>query len=235
MDIAGIANSVALRAPSSTDTLFQQRYLVWSKMGDEAGERINGILARKEAERLVNSFWWGVGHVNCMAKKNLDSALQQNEGILPVLFSKQLSCPKKYDSDTVGMFVWTHYEGKHGITPIPSHALVISKGVAKRYYSLVCHAEESISSMREIPFDDRLCRNFPDGPQPGGSQVTTLVARLPGDHGRGRYRQGFWATLIDPWLVKLTGCRRLTKDEEHAVANWDGHDYPELVRRIRRG
>jgi hypothetical protein len=203
---------------------------VWTKIGDDAREFIDGILMRKEAERRAGSFWWGIG--SSLDRDKLQKALSLSKGTLPVLFSKQLSSPKR--SAFGGMILWTRWMDGSGAHVIPGHAMVISKGRSARYYSLVCSSDE-ILSLSSQPFDEHLFWNFPDGARPGHSQNTALLTgNLQAEHGNGRYRIGFRATLVQPWLVTLAGPRLLTADEENLIANWNGDDYAALVRRIRR-
>ncbi len=133
------------------------------------------------------------------------------------------------------MTLWTRWLDDSGTHDIPDHAMVISKGRSARYYSLVCRSDQSILSLRKQPFDDQLFRNFPDGARPGNSQNTALLTgNIEAEHGNGRYRRGFRATLVQPWLVTLVGPRLLTADEQNLIANWNGDDYAGLVSRIRR-
>jgi hypothetical protein len=64
--------------------------------------------------------------------------------------------------------MWSRWKDDSGEYPIPPHAMVISKGRSKRYYSLVCRSDESLA-LRELPFDEQLFKNFPDGARPGNS------------------------------------------------------------------
>jgi hypothetical protein len=209
--------------------------LVWTKIGDDAGEDIEGILARKEAERKQGTFWWGIG--SSLNREKLEHALCASGGTLAVQFSQQLSRPKKRCSFG-GMRLWTHYrsekDDKKIEMPIPSHALVVSKGKSERYYALVCRSDKAIACCDQR-FNEQLFQNYPNGKIPGNIQNTALLKRKSqGDHGAGRYKSGFAATLVSPFFVTLTSSRQLTPDEERGVAKFRaGGDYNDLVQRIR--
>jgi hypothetical protein len=206
-------------------------HFVWTKIGHEAGELIDNILLRKDAERCAGSFWWGIG--SSLDRKKLAKAWDSLGGRLQVLFSKQLTRPKTCGFG--GMKVWTQWLDETGaLHEVPEHALVISKGRSERYYALVCHSENSIACLHDQPFDEQLFRNYPDGGRPGNSQNTALLTgNSDVDHSRGRYRVVFTANLMEPRLVTLTNPRLLSKDEEGQIARWDGKDYLALIRRIR--
>jgi hypothetical protein len=204
---------------------------VWTKIGDDAGEHIGGILHRKEAERVAGSFWWGIG--TTLDRPKLQQVLATSGGELLVVLSKQLSPPKRSDSGE--MALWTRWIDRWGKQhDIPDHAMVIGKRGAKCYYALVCRSDEPLY-LRDQPFNDKELWNYPDGEHPGNSQNTALLTGdLQAARRCGRYKKGFLATLVEPWLVTLAGRRELTADERNLIANWDGKDYAALVRRIRR-
>ncbi len=167
-----------------------EEIFVWTKIGDDAGELINGILTRKDAERRAGTFWWGIG--SSLNREKLKSALTSCGETLPVLFSGQLTPPQQGGSG--GMTLWTRWMDDTGSYEIPRHALVISKGRSIRYYALVCQSENSIAALRYQPFDDQKFRNYPDGARPGNSQNTALLTgSMHTDNTNGRYRKGFSA------------------------------------------
>jgi hypothetical protein len=228
---AELHESSARLLPPASDADF----LVWTKIGDDAGEIIKGILARKKAERQKGNFWWGIG--SSLDREKLKSAMIESGGTLYVHFSQQLTRPKERCSFG-GMKLWTHYwfeqDGKKKEIPIPSHALVISKCKSERYYALVCHSDREIACSDQR-FNEQLFQNYPDGKTPGNSQNTALLKRrAQGDHSAGRYNSGFAATLARPFFVTLVGSRVLTPDEERRVSGFmTGEDYNELIQRIR--
>ncbi len=217
---------------------------IWTKIGNDAGEVLmdtlhlrGGILQRKEAERRAGSFWWGIG--SSLDRSKLQQALMQaraasgGSDVLPVVFSEQLSPQKK--SDTGEMALWTCWIDRWGKQhDIPDHAMVVGKKSAKRYYALVCRSDEPLH-LRDQPFDDKGLWNYPAGEHPANSQNTALLTGdLQAALRSGRYKKGFRGTLVEPWLVTLSGRRELTPDEQDLIADWDGRDYAALVRQIRR-
>ena len=217
---------------------------VWTKIGNDAGEVLlddrdlrGGILGRKEAERCAGSFWWGIG--SSLDRDKLQQALKQvrtisgGSGVLPVVFSEQRSPQSK--SDIGEMALWTRWIDCWGKQhDIPDHAMVVGKKRAKCYYALVCRSNEPLYLRHQL-FNDEDLWNYPDGKHPGNSQNTALLTGdLQATLRSGRYKKGFLATLVEPWLVTLAGRRELTPDEQDLIADWDGKDYAALVRRIRR-
>jgi hypothetical protein len=217
---------------------------IWTKFGDDAGEVTAGILQRKEAERLAGSFWWGVG--SSLNRDKRRQALSDSAGRLQVVFSKQLSRPKPCESGQMAaMALWTRWLDDSGKShEIPSHAMVISKAGARCYYALVCGSGKPLYRrdsygrlcLRELLFDDHIFYNYRSDKKPCASQNTALLTgNLQADQGSGRYREGFRATLVYPWFVRLDRHRHrlLTPDEQDLIADWDGKHYAALVRRIR--
>jgi len=224
---------------------------IWTKIGDDGGEVLldnrelrAGILQRKEAERVAKNFWWGVG--SSLKRDKWQEALRRSEGQLLVVFSKQLSPPKKCKcGEKREMFVWTHWLDESG-TPrdIPYHAMVLS-GEKDPYYALVCHSDEplylrdSLSGrpyLHDQPFNEGRFRNFRSEKGPCNSHNTVLLTGdLKAGCEDGRYRRGFRATLVDPFFVELDPKtrRKLEPPEKNKIVTWDGEDYASLVRRIR--
>jgi hypothetical protein len=178
---------------------------VWTKMGVEAGEALEAIVKRKEAERIAGSgeFWWGIG---TSLGPRLGLAARSNGGRLPVLFSKMLGGAKAADQSPSMVWKWTEWEDEQGAThKLPRHAHVTSRGdqIKKKHYALVCHSDTAIAlRSRGQPFDPALCRT-PAGKVPGSSQVTALLHGSPKAHTSGPYESSFQATLVQPWAVKL--------------------------------
>jgi hypothetical protein len=210
-------------------------FFVWSKMQAEAGEGLEGILARKEAERTAGGgvFWWGIGHSLGSA---VLKAAQTSGGTLPVLFSKMLGRPKKGDVAPEQVFLWTTWMDADGCRhKVPSHVLVTSRASTKRrHYALVCHMSHAIALNDHGPFDPKNCWTWA-GNVPGDSQVTALLSGEPAPHSDGRYRRGFCATLVPPLAVKLIDGRLLTQLERGLLRSWrDGGDWHALVQRLRQ-
>jgi hypothetical protein len=211
---------------------------VWTRYGPDAGEDVEGILARKEAERKQGSFWWGVG--NSINREKLAKALNDTGGTLHVLFSEQLKREETCRADDK-MKLWTLYQDWQDGQwhEIPDHALVVSKDTSKpkrdqRYYALVCESLATITRLDNLYFHEESFQGYPDLGPPGRSQNNTaLVKRKAQDHGRLRYKSGFCATLLSPHFVRLAGPRLLTSDEKGEVARFRTGDYSGLIQRVR--
>jgi hypothetical protein len=218
---------------NETEMCLASDVLVWTKYGHDASERMEGIHARKEAERQKGSFWWGIG--SSLHREKLQSALKESRGTLHVLFSEQRSPPKPCRPGDK-MRIWTHYWDEGEKHEIPDHALVVSKGKSERYYALVCKSVDVITPVKQH-FHEQLYQNYPDGKTPGNSQNTALLKKKPqGDQGKLRYKSGFVATLVSPYFVTLSGSRLLEPDEQAKVQKFRaGHDYNDLIQRIRTG
>jgi hypothetical protein len=179
-------------------------HFVWTKMGAESGEGLAKIVQRKEAERIVGRgiFWWGIG--NSLGPAVCSSASQQ-DGKLPVLFSRMLGRAKPHDAAPDTVYKWTAWEDDGGrIHPLPSHVKVISRGAAskEKHYALVCYSATPISlGGTGDRFDPNSCRTMA-GKVPGSSQVTALLNGTV-KHSTGDYEIAFRATLVAPWAVKL--------------------------------
>lgn len=212
------------------------RSFVWSRMQSEAGQGLEAILARKEAERLAGgTFWWGIG--NSLGKAARIAAVEAG-GELPVLFSVMRSKPKAVDLAPDVTLLWTAYldhDGKE--RPLPSHVVVTSRGGARDvHYALVCRSETPLVLGEHGAMDPRRWRTLA-GKAPGASQVTAL---LTGDHltavEGGDYRSGFRAVLVAPWAVWLATPRILTDVDRSILDAWrPGEDWPALARRLRTG
>ena len=178
---------------------------IFSKIQAEAGQKLEAIIIRKEAERVAGSgiFWWGIG--NSLGNDAFEQA--KITGTLPVLFSQMLSKPQKKDIAPEEVFEWTAWEKRDGtIEPVPNHVSVTSRGGLGKvnHYALVCYSEIPLTLGNHGPFDPACCITLKEKKPPGSSQVTALLlGDHCGNHSEGRYQTGFRATLVDPWVVKL--------------------------------
>ena len=195
---------------------------VWNRIQAEAGAPLDRILARKEAERLAGTsefagvFWWGIGTNLCTS---VCAAAQERGEELPARFSKMLSRPKKHDEKPTRVRRWTRWQDPQGCQhDFPAHVVVTSRENARDFhFALVCRSFTSVA-LHDDPFDDRLCRNHPSGQNVGAQQVTSLLSsNSSADHSAGRYRQGFRATVVCPWLVRLVAFVLLTPDEREQI------------------
>ena len=212
------------------------RPFVWTKMGAEGGQTLRKIVAIKEAERQAGAgvFWWGIGNSLGGAVR---SAAMRSGGTLPIVFSTMLSRPRRTDSHPDHVFLWEEWEDAEKVVrPIPSHVLEWSRGQEgkKFHYALVCKSDEPLIIHDTTPFDSSKCLTE-KGKKTGSSQVTALLeGNLDGDHSRGEYQDGFRATLVEPWFVKLTSPRYLSVDERDFQNSWNqGGDWNGFVRKLR--
>lgn len=181
----------------------------WTKMGTEAGQPLDSIIARKDAERELGGglFFWGIG--TALGQKIwefIDSNMQPF-----VLFSPMKSKPKKTDICPDKIFIWTSYIDRFGVKhTIPDHILVTSRGPSKsilkrNHYALVCWKDNSLKADFLPSVDSAKLRNYKDNSQLGYSQVTAVVEqeKLIG-HSQRHYKVLFAAELVKPYYVKLS-------------------------------
>jgi hypothetical protein len=184
---------------------------VWTKIGTEAGEGVDKILARKENERIEGAgiFWWGIG-------TSLGPALCEQArltgGKIPVLFCEMLGKAQSHDASPTSTIRWLRWrDWASSEFDVPSFVEVTSRGEDRngkrkdKHYALVCCSETKIDIDRTGRlFDPKNCRTL-RGKVPGDSQNTAL---LEGDfsqsHPNGRYRIAFTANLVSPWQAHLT-------------------------------
>ncbi len=181
----------------------------WTKMGDEAGQTLSTIIARKEKERKMGEgvFFWGIGtHLGQRMWKFIDSVSEP-----VVLFSPMKAKPKRIDRNPERTFIWTAYLDRSGVRhKIPNHVLVTSRslpnGVAKeKHYALVCRKEESLRDGVWPSIDSAKLKNYEAKSRLGFSQVTAVVEHLDSEASVGNnYDILFGAELVYPYYVILT-------------------------------
>jgi hypothetical protein len=184
---------------------------VWSLMGQDAGQPLDEIIIRKEAERRTGGeFWWGFG---TSLGPRVESVARLNGGTLPALFSA-LSNQKQAPNQNT--YVWNGWrsvrKGRYRTydhASIPNHALVLGGNPDTSYYALVCRCDTELVLGDHGPFDPAQCRTVAKGLAPGGSQRAALLTGKM-NHPHGPYRIAFSAHLVVPWFVRLTDPRLLT-------------------------
>jgi hypothetical protein len=97
-------------------TVGQGTPFVWSLMGPDAGQPLDEIIIRKEAERRTGGeFWWGTG---TPLGDRVESVAILNGGTLPALFSPLENQKLAPDQNT---YVWNGWhsirKGRHGSIP----------------------------------------------------------------------------------------------------------------------
>ncbi len=181
------------------------RVFCWTRFGTEAGETIEAILTRKEAERQANNgvFFWGIGNSVAPAIAELVRRVDQPE----VLFSPIKSPPRRVDVAPGSVVQWTSAEGlSGGAVEIPAHTRVISRWNPLRpagaHYALVCWSGKPVELADAGRLSLQALRNLRSGAPVGASQVTAVVHRAETGHG-GEYAVAFRAALVAPYFVRL--------------------------------
>jgi hypothetical protein len=181
----------------------------WTKMGTEAGQPLETILARKEAERELGfgTFFWGIGNA-------LGSKLWHFVASVPkpmVFFTLIKSKPKQIDVSPKRVVAWRAFVDREGIKhPMPDHVFVTSRASDRTFsrgshFALVCRKDSPLSSGESC---GSICihslMNFSATTKVAFSQVTAIVSTTrsttPLDH---NYSVLFAAELVHPYYVKL--------------------------------
>jgi len=190
----------------------------WSRFGTEAGESIDGILERKETERLSNEgvFLWGIG--NSVAP-GLTELLRVNSKP-EVLFSPIRSRPRPGDVSPAVVFQWKAGEGLDGDRyEVPETIRVTSGGscpdaAPRCHYALVCSTEDplSMSDFGRVTFQE--LRNLVSGRCLGASQVTAVVKQAKEAAGKDGtdYIVAMRAALVPPYFVRLYEAEPFTSE-----------------------
>jgi hypothetical protein len=203
---------------------------VWSLMGQDAGQSLDEIIIRKEAERRTGSeIWWGGG---TPLGARVESEAIDNGGTLPALFSPLENQKHALDPNT---YVWNEWEriltGVQGI--IPKHVLVLGGKPDRPYYAQVFHCDTELVLGDHGRFDPAQCLTLANGVPPGVSQRAALLMGQV-KHPHGPYRIAFIAQLVRPWFVRLTRPRLLIAAELARVRQYKrGDDWLGLVKSLR--
>ena len=181
------------------------RSFCWTRFGTEAGETIDAILARKEAERQANGgvFYWGIGNSIAPAVAELLRWVDEPQ----VLFSPIRTRARPVDEAPGCVVRWLSATGLTGeLFDLPGAICVTSRRDPARpggnHYALVCSPEDplEIADVGKLRFG--ALRNLRGGTPLGASQVTAVVQRE--DAGAGsEYTVALRATLIAPYFVRL--------------------------------
>lgn len=177
----------------------------WTRFGAEAGESIEQILVRKDAERFDGGgiFYWGIGNAVGPALAALVAEIPEPE----VLFSPIKSPPRQVDVAPSSTVRWSAGQGLFGETfDLPQSACVTSRWEPARpnaaRYALVCASGEPLvlADRGELRFG--AMRNLSSGAPVGASQVTAVVRHDDGESGR-TYPVALRASLVWPFVVRL--------------------------------
>lgn len=181
----------------------------WTKYGTEAGEDIEVILARKEAERQASggTFFWGIGNA---IGPSVEALIAQS--INPeVVFTPMRSRPATRDVAPAQVAAWHGGVGLDGQPfELPTYARVTSRlsPARRHHYALVCRADDPLGAARAQgpSFAATHVENLRSGSRVGASQVTSVVRRIACALGLlpSNYRVSFTADLVAPYFVRLT-------------------------------
>lgn len=171
----------------------------------EAGESIESIIRRKEAERLANDgvFYWGIG--NSVAPGI--GALVECAALPEVLFSPIKSKARPVDVAPRQVIRWRGaitLAGEHMV--IPDAVRITSGRPSRSHYALVCSSGVPLEfkDLGRLHFSE--LRNLISGRPLGSSQVTVVVSReLRGKPSNGAgYVVALRARLVEPYFVRLS-------------------------------
>lgn len=181
------------------------RAFCWTRFGTEAGEGINAILARKEAERVANGglFLWGVG--NSVAPGLAE--LVAGDETPNLLFSPIRSRARSFDIAPPHVVVWRAGETLEGERYALPESTYVTSGARRsspgRHYALVCHSDAPLCLGEFGQLDFASLRNLISGRPLGASQVTAVVSHEPQCVGGPDYLIALRAALIPPYFVRL--------------------------------
>lgn len=188
----------------------------WTKMGAEAGQPLDAIINRKEAERELGGgvFFWGIG--TSLGEKIWNFV---DSGTRPyVLFSPMKAKPKQIDHSPEKVFIWTAYLDRNGVKhPMPGHVLVTSRGlpnglIKSQHYALVCQKNNPLRGDEWPSVDWARLKNYKRDSKLGFSQVTAVVECQESEASTGkRYEVLFGAELVAPYYVTLVDPIELPK------------------------
>lgn len=192
-------------------------------MGEESGEGLDRILARKELERRINGglFVWGIGNGVGPGVRRLVADAPVPE----VLFSPIRSRATAIDRAPSSVLLWLDYIDRSGReVALPRGSLVTSRadtpnGIRKRvHYGLFCSSDEPLQAANRGTIHFHELRNLTSKRRVGFSQVTAVVAR---DESTSQndltYQVMLSARLREPFCVQLTNAVVLDAEDVQAI------------------
>jgi hypothetical protein len=222
---------------------------VCSVIGRDAGETLEHIIVRKEAERSTGTaehageFWWGL---SAPLGPDVEAQAQQNGGTLPALFSRSNNSQVQHYSQ-----VWIWDEWQSVLDPrrggrIPNHVIVTSgpkKKPSDGHYALICHSNQKLT-LGSLGYCDlapphcRTLKNRKSLKYITGARL--LEKQLPlfsrkGSPSASVRSVEFEASLIGHCYVKLRGIPRvLTQAQLNSLRQYQpGDDWLGLVKKLR--
>jgi hypothetical protein len=177
-------------------------FFCWTRFGTEAGEPIESILRRKEAERIAtnDTFYWGIG--NSVAPGII--ALLERTAQPEVLFSPIKSRARPEDVAPKHVVRWCEAITISGERKTLPDTISVTSGPSRSHYALVCSAAAplELTDLGRLRFSE--LRNLVSGRPLGASQVTAVVSReSPGTTDNGGYVVALRARLVEPYFVRL--------------------------------
>jgi len=178
----------------------------WTRFGTEAGEAIEQIIARKEAERSASGgvFFWGVGNSVAPGVAELVRRCDSPE----LLFSPIRSRPRPADVAPSRVALWQAGETLDGERfVLPETARVTSRHdpeAPRPHYALVCASAQRLELSELGRLDFSALRNLLSGNPLGASQVTAVVSR-DGEprEGGAVYPVSLRVALVAPYFLRL--------------------------------
>jgi hypothetical protein len=182
----------------------------WTRIGTEAGQSLQDILARKELERRAcgGAFLWGIGSAVLPAVHELTETQSEPQ----VLFSPIRSSASAIDINPKTVVAWVDYLDSDGNKrPLPRGAIVTSRGesargAAKRsHYALFCESTRPLVARPEATVDFYSLKNIRSKRAVGFSQVTAIVVvdKTTAATTELSYSIAFRATLVEPYCARL--------------------------------
>ncbi len=220
-------------------------WFICSVVGGDAGEDLNHIVIRKEAERSAGTgeFWWGLG---AALGRDVEARAQATGGSLPALFSASSNSSVQAPNQVRVWDGWSSRLDPRQRGRIPGHVVVTSgydpkklKKKERPHYALVCHSDHKL-----ILSHNGFCNL---------SQCTTAKNRvveylqgaallfkpppltLPsGTRSRSCRSIAFEAGLFGHCYVKLEDPRVLTQSEWNSLRQYKvGDDWRALAKSLR--
>jgi len=191
-------------------------------MQAEAGQPLDMIIRRKELERAIGDgvFYWGIG--NALGASIFE--LLRRTSTPEVLFSVMRAKPKREDVTPGSLLLWTEYIDVGGLSqPLPSHALVLSRGdtasgVKRRHYALVCYSDAVLSSSSFGTIDLSHFKNVGGTHgRVGYSQVTANIEHIPIKEAGVCYDISLRAVLGPPYFIRLAEPRKVLDTDRKAI------------------
>lgn len=198
-------------------------HFCWSRFGTEAGEPVDQILGRKEAERTENNgtFYWGIGNSVGPGMAELIRRCSEPE----VLFSPIRSRPRSEDVSPRLVVRWRSGKALDGAEVELPRAVCVTSRAARlgengQHYALVCASAEPLghSDQGRVRFSE--LRNLRSGSRLGASQVTAIVTRVaPRElEPEAEYVVAMRARLVAPYFVRLQEPEAIALEQTRSAA-----------------